>query len=430
MEIVRQSLIPGVERGDILFSTVKEQPTFRETGSEVELTSEFYYVYEMIRQVYEKKENKDPLLSVVDFNKTIKAVRIPDMFTVSKAEANRELDWPRTTERTVVPWEPEEVEVEPTGLLLEMMKVFPKDYLGWRLFLRGRDTASNNFTVELPSNLSEYFKSMGLSYSESFSNERLPMRGYAKSGPLVKGHLEESISVVNGHRHAHSILRTTAFKGVDSTTTYTPDYTSVTKLDLDVDVAGASKLLFLLGSDYSEETEKQNSAEDLGSLLMTGKMNEMLFLKNMTDSKIKDEVKEQVIRRINNVGRQEVVRFLEQDSLFSNFYILFQNNSNYLLDVVHSGYPNRGISRIDEEFWSSNYIDVSVRQRQIGNFRSYDSRGPIFAAITESIELSEELSKTNLELLIDSIGAVGKSYSIKGYVDHSRTSKEFNLYSY
>ena len=136
------------------------------------------------------------------------------------------------------------------------------------------------------------------------------------------------------------------------------------------------------------------------------------------------------IRRINNVGRQEVVRFLEQDSLFSNFYILFQNNSNYLLDVVHSGYPNRGISRIDEEFWSSNYIDVSVRQRQIGNFRSYDSRGPIFAAITESIELSEELSKTNLELLIDSIGAVGKSYSIKGYVDHSRTSKEFNLYSY
>ena len=283
MEIVRQSLIPGVERGDILFSTVKEQPTFRETGSEVELTSEFYYVYEMIRQVYEKKENKDPLLSVVDFNKTIKAVRIPDMFTVSKAEANRELDWPRTTERTVVPWEPEEVEVEPTGLLLEMMKVFPKDYLGWRLFLRGRDTASNNFMVELPSNLSEYFKSMGLSYSESFSNERLPMRGYAKSGPLVKGHLEESISVVNGHRYAHSILRTTAFKGVDSTTTYTPDYTSVTKLDLDVDVAGASKLLFLLGSDYSEETEKQNSAEDLGSLLMTGKMNEMLFLKNMTD---------------------------------------------------------------------------------------------------------------------------------------------------
>ena len=127
MEIVRQSLIPGVERGDILFSTVREQPIFRETDSEVELTSEFYYVYEMIRQVYEKKENKDPLLSVVDFNKTIKAVRVPDMFIVSKGEANRELDWPRTTERTVVPWEPEEVEVEPTGLLLEMMKVFPKE---------------------------------------------------------------------------------------------------------------------------------------------------------------------------------------------------------------------------------------------------------------------------------------------------------------
>ena len=430
MTIVRQSLVPEVERGDILFSTVKEQPTFRETDSEIELTSEFYYVYEMIRQVYEKKENKDPLLSVVDFNKTIKAVRVPDMFIVSKGEANKELDWPRTTERTVVPWEPEEVEVEPTGLLLEMMKVFPKDYLGWRVFLRGRDTASNDFMVELPSNLSEYFKSMGLSYSESFLNEPLLINRYAKSGPLVKGHLEESISVVDCHRHADNILRTTAFKGVDSTTTYTPDYTTVTKLELDVDVAGASKLLFLLGSDYSEETEKQNSAGDLGSLLMTGKMNEMLFLKNMTDSKIKDEVKEQVIRRINNIGRQGVVRFLEEKSLFSNFYILFQNNSRYLLDVVYNGYPNRGTSRIDEEFWSSNYIDISIRQRQIGNFRSYDSRGPIFAAITESIELSKELSKTNLEIGINSTRKNGKSYAIKGYFNHSQISKEFILYSY
>ena len=58
MTIVRQSLIPGIERRDVLFSTVKEQPTFRETDTEVNLTSEFYYVYEMIRQVYEKKENR------------------------------------------------------------------------------------------------------------------------------------------------------------------------------------------------------------------------------------------------------------------------------------------------------------------------------------------------------------------------------------
>lgn len=430
MTIVRQSLIPGIERRDVLFSTVKEQPTFRETDTEVNLTSEFYYVYEMIRQVYDNKENKDPLLSAVDYDKTIKTIRVPDMFVVSKVEANRELDWPRTTERTVVPWEPEEIEVEPTGLLLEMMKIFPKDYLGWRVFLSGRDTASNDMTVELPNDLSEYFKSIGLSYSESFLNERIPMYGYAKSGPLVEGHLQESISIVNSHRSPDSILGTTAFEGVDSTTTYTPDYTTVTKLGMDVDVAGASKLLFLLGSDYSEETERQNGAEDLGTLLMTGKMNEMLFLKNMTDLKIKNEIKEQIIRRISNAGRQEVVRFLEEESLFSNFYILYQNNLNYLLEVVHNNYSNTSVTRIDEEFWSNNYIDISIRQRQIGNFRSYDERGPIFAARAESIELSKELSKVNLGLLIDSVESKGKSYSIKEHVNRSRTLKKFILYSY
>lgn len=418
----RPTLMKDIDRNDIVFSMLKEQDTYKETNDKIQLTPEFYYVYEMIRQIYSLKDTEEKLLEKVESSKKVFAKKVPNLFITAPGERREDLVWPENEENTRQ--EIEDIEVEVTGLLVNLMRLFPKDYLSLKFFLTGRASSDNNNKLQVPSNLSGYLESIGLYHEEYFPSEEQSLGIYYKTKSITEFDTYEHLSVRRSVREYSYVAQTTPWIEPKGTQAYLMDHVEFTKLNFMSDVGGASKLLFLLGNDYFTLSEKENNNENLESFLYRGKVEENSFLNQAEGEQIKDVVKEQVMKSIEKKGLENVSNFLKKDVLFPTFPTLASNN---VIGLLNSPFERL----VDRSFWETQAVKIPIRERRRRRRFGEPDGLPNYDTVNDLVTQINLFSDILLGIAKDSVEDKGKFHKIRnGNISWRNKHKDFVGYFY
>lgn len=404
---IRKVLKKGIREGQLLFHQLMEQPTYREENNVVRLNPEFYYVYEMIRKIYTSKTPDDDLLKEVESEKEFSSLIISAMSIGTKKSIKEEYQWPdRSSSVFEDGCEQIEVKIKPTGLLFKLIEIYPKDYMHHRINLAGREASSKYSKVRLPSALTGYFASIGLTHEIDFIDEKTDEGLYLKMGGLLTHENIENFSLHDGVRYRDpEILRNFApWREGSELPLYSSNLVLVEKLHLVSDVAGASKLLFMLGKDLFNFHENDNPFPNINSLLVNGKIHEDDFLTKVNELDVSANIKEIVMNGSTVSELEDINNYLNKEFSFTTFQTLFLNNL-FVRDNKNIQRRQDYLALPDKNYWSK--YSEKTDMYDLSNFDGVSSRREIRNAERDQKSRNINIAIVNLKELIHMKGKEG-----------------------
>lgn len=301
------ALVEGLNRNTIITQLNFNQETYFETPEGIYLTPDFYYTYKVLAILY-KDDTEN--IQTLDWEKKVYTNKVVQPVFIDEATINSDLAEQLKNFSEVM--DDDQIIVQPTVLLEKLMQEFPTEQLVETYYLVDRQSSARYQAEVVPEEIVPLFTTLGI---ESRKRE-ISSRGIQSISPDQRKDVESKKNLLPWQLLNNEIQKEQILEKNECV---------VEKVNSFKEVFSPSKMLVLLKENFLGKVAYKNSQNefvdkeelpDLDDFFSMVKKIEQIGKENAYNQ-VPKEVKENVLKRITNKERNDLVEYFKKDFIFS-----------------------------------------------------------------------------------------------------------------